>query len=398
MEAVRTMPKRLMPLLPPCIAALALTGCISANTVSGIITDAPNGGHPKPFPGMDGKIARMLYTQRFKVTVGPPPATLAAALIAPRNYGFSSSDKPGDKAGTRVSQWYFGNAPWKAVKHDSLFDWQFMDRLHRSLDALPYCTPAGTVIVLPGWGTPKELRLGFALDFANHGYRVVLVDLRGQGDSSGKYVTFGLIEHEDITQLITALEARGMIVGKLALFGISEGAVTALDTAAEDPRVDSVIAVAPFTSFHTAMRGVGHDFLPLVSDLVDNRKLEKALKIADKKTGLNLDRSDPQSRVGRIKAPVLYIAGGDDDVAPAAGVKSLAEATPHARYIELARYTHLDSALATARVAPLAIKDLQTTVGKSPDPGCLHGPLDASKSNRYGFIVRIHYKLGRNAH
>ena len=391
------MPRYRSLLLAPIVAALLLTGCISANVVSGIITGPPNGGHPKPFPGEDGKIARLLYTQRFKVTVGPPPATLAAAIIAPRNYGFSSSDKPGDKAGTRVSQWYFGNAPWKAVKHDSLFEWQFMGRLHRSLDKLPYCTPAGTVIVLPGWGTPKELRLGFALDFANHGYRVVLVDLRGQGDSSGKYVTFGLIEHEDITQLITALAARGMIVGRLALFGISEGAVTALDTAAEDPRVDSVIAVAPFTSFHTAMRGVGHDFLPLISDLVNNRKLDKALKISDKKTGLDLNRSDPQSRVERIRAPVLYIAGGDDDVAPAAGVKSLADATPHSRYVELARYTHMDSALATARVAPIAVKALEKTVGQSPDPGCLHGPLNASKRDRYGFEVKIRYKLGKKA-
>lgn len=391
------MPRYRSLLLAPIVAALLLTGCISANVVSGIITGPPNGGHPKPFPGEDGKIARLLYTQRFKVTVGPPPATLAAAIIAPRNYGFSSSDKPGDKAGTRVSRWYFGNAPWKAVKHDSLFESQFMHRLHRSLEKLPYCTPAGTVIVLPGWGTPKELRLGFALDFANHGYRVVLVDLRGQGDSSGKYVTFGLIEHEDITQLITALEARGMIIGRLALFGISEGAVTALDTAAEDPRVDSVIAVAPFTSFHTAMRGVGHDFLPLISDLVNNRKLDKALKISDKKTGLDLNHSDPQSRVGRIRAPVLYIAGGDDDVAPAAGVKSLADATPHSRYVELARYTHMDSALATARVAPIAVKALEKTVGQSPDPGCLHGPLNASKRDRYGFEVKIRYKLGKKA-
>lgn len=391
------MPRRLIHALLPIVAALALGGCISANTVSDIITGPPNGGHPRPFPGEDGKIARMLYSQRFKVTVGPPPATLAAAIIAPRNYGFNSSDKPGSEPGTRVTHWYFGNAPWKAVKHDELFDAQFMARLHRSLEKLPYCSPAGTVIVLPGWGTPKELRLGYALDFANHGYRVVLVDLRGQGDSSGKHVTFGLIEHEDVTQLITALEARGMITGKLALFGISEGAVTALDTAAEDPRVDSVIAVAPFTSFDTAMRGVGHDFLPLVSDLVSKRKLAKALVMADKKTGLNLADSDPQSRVHSIHAPVLYIAGGADDVAPASGVKSLAAATPHARYMVLARYTHLDSALATARVAPLAIKALEKTLGQRPDHGCLHGPLDASRSNRYGFRVDITYKLGKNA-
>ena len=61
-------------LLLPIVTALLLTGCISANVVSDLITGPPNGGHPKPFPGEDGQIARMLYTQRFKVPGGPPPA------------------------------------------------------------------------------------------------------------------------------------------------------------------------------------------------------------------------------------------------------------------------------------------------------------------------------------
>jgi pimeloyl-ACP methyl ester carboxylesterase len=320
---------------------------------------------------------------------------LAAAIIAPRNYGFSATDKPGESANMRITRWRFANAPKSTLKHDSISDADFLARIHRNLEKLPYCTPTGTVILLPGWSIAKEFRLGYALDFANHGYRVILVDLRGQGDSSGRYVSFGLIEHEDITQLITALEARGLIAGKLALFGISEGAVIALDTAAEDPRVDAVIAVAPFTSFTTAIRGVGNDFLPLLSNLISRKKLKQGLRLADKRTGLNLAASDPRQRVAHIRAPVLYIAGGDDNIAPPSGVKSLAAATPHARYIELAHYTHLDLAFATGRVAPLALQALHNTLGKSPDSRCLHGPLNASKENRYGFTVTLKYKLGK---
>ncbi|MGH8128421.1 MAG: alpha/beta hydrolase, partial [Gammaproteobacteria bacterium] len=322
-------------------ATLVLGGCVGAGTVSHLITTPPNDGHPKPYPGFTGKIARTIYTQQLKVTVGPPSATLSAAIIAPRNYGFSTSDRRGWTAEQRITKWRFGNASPKAVKHDHPSDSEFLTRLRRSMRHLPYCTPVGTVIVLPGWGIAKELRLGSALDFANHGYRVVLVDLRGQGDSSGKFVSFGLIEHEDIIQLITALEARGLIIGKLALFGISEGAVIALDTAADDPRVNSVIAVAPFTSFATAVRGIGTDFVPTLSLLINHRKLDQALQLANTRTGLNLTEADPLPRVSRIQAPVLYISGSADDIAPPAGVKALAAATPHAHYIELARYTHL---------------------------------------------------------
>lgn len=378
------------------VAALfGLGGCVSAGTVSHLITTPPNDGHPKPYPGLIGKMARAVYTQQFKVTVGPPPATLSAAIIAPRNYGFSTHDRSGWTAEQRITTWRFGNAPHKAVEQDHPSDTEFMARLRRSMRHLPYCTPVGTVIVLPGWGIAKELRIGSALDFANHGYRVVLVDLRGQGDSSGKFVTFGLIEHEDITQLITALEARGLIVGKLALFGISEGAVTALDTAAEDPRVDSVIAVAPFTSFAAAVRGIGTDFAPTLSLFISRRKLDQALQLADKRTGLNLANADPLPRVSHIQAPVLYISGSDDNIAPPAGVKALVAATPHPRYIELARYTHLALAMAIGRVAPLALKQLQKTLGKSDESKCLHGPLNASKQNRYAFTVTLKYTLGR---
>lgn len=376
-------------------AALTLGGCVGAGTVSHLITTPPNDGHPEPYPGFFGEIARTVYTQQFKVTVGPPSATLSAAIIAPRNYGFSTSDRRGWTAEQRITEWRFGNASRKAVKHDHPSDAEFMARLRRSMRHLPYCTPVGTVIVLPGWGIAKELRLGSALDFANHGYRVVLVDLRGQGDSSGKFVSFGLIEHEDITQLITALEARGLIAGKLALFGISEGAVTALDTAAEDPRVDSVVAVAPFTSLATAVRGIGTDFVPTLSLVISHRKLDQALQLANKRTGLNLANADPLPRVAHIQAPVLYIGGGDDDIAPPAGVKALAAATPHARYIELARYTHMASAMAIGRVLPLALKQLQKTLGKSSESSCLHGLLDASKKDRYAFEVKLKYKLGR---
>lgn len=386
-------------LLPAALAAAVLTlgGCISAGTVSHLITDAPNGGHPEPFPGVMGKIARSFYSEQFKVTVGPPAATLSAAIIAPRNYDFSVSDQPGDEPDQRVVKWRVGPEHKHTRAVDKL-DGRQVDRMLHNLQAalaqLPYCTPAGTIIILPGWGVSKEMRLGSALDFANHGYRVVLVDLRGQGDSSGKHIGYGLIEHQDIIQLITALEARGMIAGRLALFGVSVGAVTALDTAAADSRVDAVVAVAPFTSFATAARGVGNDFAPLLSDLVSKQKLDKAIRLADKRTGLRLAAADPLPRVHRIRAKVLYVAGGDDDIAPADGVRALAAATPDARYVEFDRHTHMDTALAIDRLVPHALATLHETLGASPDPGCLKRPLPAALAKHYEFTVSVKYRLG----
>ncbi|HEX5314370.1 MAG TPA: hypothetical protein VFX38_05635, partial [Gammaproteobacteria bacterium] len=176
-------------------SVLALGGCVSAGTVADKIVGAPNGGHPAAYPGAMGKIARAFYSARYSIPVGPPPATLAFAIVEPRNYGFSAAEKPGKTKSTRVFEWQVANAPAAAFAdyHIDSMD-EFAERISRGLARAPLCQPpAGTVILLPGWGEQKETLLGYALDFANHGYRVILVDLRGQGASSGDYVSFGLV-------------------------------------------------------------------------------------------------------------------------------------------------------------------------------------------------------------
>lgn len=367
------------------VAALLLGGCVSAGYVAGKIVDAPNGGHSKPAPGWIGKVARTFYSQQDTVPVGPPPAKLAYAVVPARNYGFSASAEWKKNPKALVLKWRVHNSKIdlpKALKGAAAARY-VQHMLQKAVPRLPICPATGTVILLPGWGNDKETLLGYALDFANHGYRVILVDLRGQGESSGKYVTYGLVEHRDIAQLISALYARKQVVGRLALVGFSEGATIALDTAANDVRVDAVVAVAPFVNLKTAIRGVGHDFMPTLSKMVSREKLDKAFEIADKKTGMNLADSNPDSRVADIQAPVLYVAGGKDDISPAAAVRSLAEKTPQARFMEVPGYPHVGLYFGVATVGPPALAALARALGPSPDAVCLKTP--PPKDVRYDF-------------
>lgn len=373
--------------------ALALGGCISAGTVAGMIVDAPNGGHPKPQSGLLGKISREFYSQRFSVPVGPPSVKLAVAVIEPRNYGFSSRITSPAESNQYVGEWQVRNAPDSAFKNFNPRK-PFLQRLQAGLVRLPVCKPVGTIILLPGWGETKETLIGYALDFASHGYRVVLVDLRGQGESSGKFVTYGLIEQHDISQLISALETRGQIAGKLALVGLSDGATIALDTAADNPRVSAVVAVAPFISLSTAVREVGNDYAPLLSDLISDNKITEALGVADRRTGVDLAQANPSSHVANIKAPVLYIAGGSDNIAPASAVRKLASQTPQAHFIELPKYPHSGLYFSVATVGPLALAALGKELGISGDSSCLHAPPDAPKDARYRLTFKLKYKLG----
>jgi pimeloyl-ACP methyl ester carboxylesterase len=365
-----------------CVA-LALGGCISANMVAEKIATAPNRQDSQTDPL--GKIAEPLYARRFKVSVGPPPATLAVAVIAPRNYGFAASEQWEKAPETLVLKWWIqGNADKGDGEKTTDRNAQALSgekaarymrkQLAQAMPELPVCQPTGTLVLLPGWGEAKDTLLGYALDFANHGYRVVLVDLRGQGESSGRYVTYGLIEHRDIGHVISALYAHHLVASKLALVGLSEGATVALDTAATDPRVDAVVAIAPFVNLRKAIRGVGRTFMPNLAKAVSDAKLSRALAIASNRVGMNLADADPSARVGGIKAPVFYVAGGKDSISPAADVKALAVKTPHADFLEIPRYPHIGLYFGVAKVGPPMLDALAKTMGPTQDAACLAKP------------------------
>jgi pimeloyl-ACP methyl ester carboxylesterase len=375
-------------------AALALGGCVSANDVAHMIVAAPNKQQKSTFPNLLDKMAGEFYTEQFKVRVGPPRAALAVAVIAPRNYGFSASAQWKQKRKALVLKWRIhGNmSETRADKSKNKSAgtltgkkaWRAMHRMFAAaIPKLPVCRATGTVILLPGWGEMKSTLLGYALDFASRGYRVVLVDLRGQGESSGNYITYGLIEHRDISQLISALYQRRLIAGKLALVGFSEGATIALDTAAADPRVDGVAAIAPFVNLKRAIRATATSFMPNMSKMVSKQKLTHALAIADHMVGRNLADANPTSRVAAIRAPVLYVAGAKDKISPVVEVKKLAKHTRNAKFVEIPRYPHIAIYFGVAAVAPPVLATLEKALGPVRDPACLAKP--PPKNARYDF-------------
>ena len=106
---------------------------------------------------------------------------------------------------------------------------------------------------------------------ADAGYRAVLVDLRGRGRSTGKYMTFGLQEAKDLSQVIDALEQRGLLAGNLGVYGISYGATTSIHLAAADRRVRAVVAVEPFSTAREEVPHFARVMVPGVG-LVDLRQ------------------------------------------------------------------------------------------------------------------------------
>jgi putative CocE/NonD family hydrolase len=116
--------------------------------------------------------------------------------------------------------------------------------------------------------------LNFENDYLiQRGYIQVIVDVRGTGSSGGEWTSFGPREQKDYYE--TAEWARHVpgSDGRLALYGISYGAIDALLTAAEDPPgLKAVFPIVPMADAYrdvTVQGGETDDsFIPLWLGLV----------------------------------------------------------------------------------------------------------------------------------
>ena len=129
-------------------------------------------------------------------------------------------------------------------------------------------------------------------------------------------MTFGVQEAKDLSQVIDALERRGLLAGSLGVYGISYGATTSIHLAAVDRRVRAVVAVEPFSHRPrggAALRpGDGAGRRLLISDKTYQQSLDEAGRIAH----YDPDEADAVKAIKRTSAPVLIVHGTNDWIVP----------------------------------------------------------------------------------
>lgn len=119
---------------------------------------------------------------------------------------------------------------------------------------LPATAPArGTVIVAPSGEYTRQVMLPRSAFLVHGGYHVLAIDLRGHGESGGRFMSPGLVERQDVLGAIRYVRSRGER-GPIALFGVCQGGVASLFAAAESPEVRAVIADSAFSSGYDVFR------------------------------------------------------------------------------------------------------------------------------------------------
>lgn len=116
---------------------------------------------------------------------------------------------------------------------------------------LPCENARGTLLLFHGWRSYPELDFGVAMEFyRSQGLNLLFVDERAQGESEGKFITFGVRERRDVHTWAHWCAERLGKDAPLLLGGVSMGASTVLMACGEPfaENVRGVIADCGYTS------------------------------------------------------------------------------------------------------------------------------------------------------
>ena len=169
-------------------------------------------------------------------------------------------------------------------------------------------------VLLHGYTGSRSMMYEYGYWYSEHGYQVLVPDMRCQGESEGDYIGLG---YTDSTDLVGWL---GMILSmdpeaEVVLHGVSMGASAALITAARDDlpvRLTAVIADCAYTDAYEMFRYKIGDWFHLPAfPVVDSASFFIRLR-----AGYSLREASPLLAVHGSRVPTLFIHGKQDKMIP----------------------------------------------------------------------------------
>lgn len=174
-------------------------------------------------------------------------------------------------------------------------------------------SPKRIIIAMHGWRSSCGEDFGMMADFFNeNGSTVLYVQQRGQGESGGNYMGFGLIERFDCLEWVKYVNERFSL--PIYLAGVSMGASTVLMASCLDmpESVKGIIADCGFTSPHAIWKHVANNNMKLAYGLIGLI----ADDICKKRIQMGTKDFSVADAMKKNRIPILFIHGTDDHFVP----------------------------------------------------------------------------------
>ena len=275
--------------------------CVTIAALSiGIALAVSGCGEAKP----DRTLIKVPNTDRVVESTAPDSPEILNRIGIDRGYTFLVPGSPQHGAGAAaLSVWVVDPAP------------------HTS--GLP-AQPAGTLFLIHDRNGDKSNLVDHAQALADAGFRVVLADSRGHGNSQGQWATYGLAESIDMKTILDRLYQEGEIVGKVGVYGQSYGGATALHWAAKDKRVRAVVCVSTFTTIRDTLYEKRSGLFKTLDELLHTPTNDQRLRVTGQHAGFDPYLADNVDRITHVNVPVLLIHGQKDSRYPLTHAHALA--------------------------------------------------------------------------
>ncbi len=158
----------------------------------------------------------------------------------------------------------------------------------------------GTLVFLHGVADNRASGIGIAERFTARGFAVIAYDSRAHGESTGDACTYGYYEKKDLGRILDTVGATPIV-----LLGHSLGAAVALQAAAVDDRISSVVAVETFSDLRTVAR-------ERALFVLTEGMIAKAFAEAESRAAFIVNDVSPVAAAARIRVPVLLVHGAND--------------------------------------------------------------------------------------
>lgn len=180
-----------------------------------------------------------------------------------------------------------------------------------------YCpdNPKRVIVAMHGWRSTWSQDFGLIAPFWHENDCAVLyAEQRGQGNSGGDYMGFGLLERHDCLDWISFVNERTFGSLPIYLGGISMGATTVLMTGGFDlpDNVKGIVADCAFTSPHAIWKHVIESNFHLPYGIYRTA----ANDLCKRKINVASDSYSTMEALKKCNVPVLFIHGTDDHFVP----------------------------------------------------------------------------------
>lgn len=164
-------------------------------------------------------------------------------------------------------------------------------------------------ILVHGYGRDGTFAYDYAEEYLKRGWNVLIPDLRAAGESQGEFITMSALESQDVFDWTKKLPPDAKII----LHGVSMGAATVLMTAALEPK--NLVAIVEDCGYTSAYEMFAAQ-LEKIFGLPEYPVMPCADFVCKIKTGVKISDAAPVEVVDKIKVPILFIHGDQDELVP----------------------------------------------------------------------------------